>query len=115
MSDTLAFWMYSADGRIDSISFGGSPRRSSADVMFRMVNASTSYTANEVTISLRGTRASSYWLSLDGENFAAAVDLGDLAPGTYTEGITLRHITPPDEPLGKQSVEVVAKATSWTS
>lgn len=115
MSDTLAFWMYSADGQVNSISFGNAPRRSSSDVMFRLVNASTSYTANAVTVFLRGSRSTSYYLSLDGESFAAAVDMGDMAPGTYTEGITLRRITPPDAALGKESIEVVAAATSWTT
>ncbi len=113
MSDTLAFWMYAADGELNAVTFGNSPRRTSADVMFRIVNLSTSYTAVESTLTLRGPRASSYYLSLDGDNFAAAVDLGDLAPGTYTEGITLRRVTPEDAPLGAETVEVVAAATSW--
>ncbi len=113
--DSLAFWMFNADGKIDALNFRNSPRRTSADVMFRVYNASTSYTAVDVTVSLTGERAHTYYLSLDGENFAAALDLGDLAPGTYTEGITLRRCTPTDAPLGEEAVEVVAQAANWTT
>lgn len=113
--DSLAFWLYTADTGIQSIDFGTSPRRSSGDVMFRVKNASTTYTALGVLVTITGDRAFDYYLSLDGEQFAAAVDLGDLGPNTYTEGITLRRVTPADAPLGEQAVDVVAAATSWTN
>ncbi len=113
--DTLAFWMYSADGQINSLSFGKSPRRSSDDVALRVFNASANYTARQVTVTLTGERATSYYLSLDGDNFAAAVDLGDLAPGDFTAAITLRRVTPADAPLGTETVQAVAAAASWTT
>lgn len=112
--DTLAFWMYSADGSINSINFGPAPRRSSADVSFRLFNASTVYTANEVLVTVEGTRGFTYYLSTDGESFAGSIDLGDMAPGTYTGELTLRRVTPSDAPLGAETVTVVATAATWT-
>ncbi len=112
--DTLIFWMYAADGAVDSLTFGNSPRRSSSDVMFRLRNLSALYTAQDVTVTITGERAHTYYLSLDGDLFTAQIELGDLAPGTYTEGITLRRVTPSDAPLGDEAVKVIATAASWT-
>lgn len=111
--DTLAIWMFNTDAQVRDIGFGKAPRRSSGDVLFRVKNRSASYVATDVIVTLVGTYAWHYYLSLDGEQFGAAVELGDLAPGDYSSGITLRRVTPSDAPLGEQSVDIVATAATW--
>ncbi len=111
--DTLSFYLVTGDQTITSLDFGVSPRRSSADVIFRIKNSSEAYTAEDVTVSVRGDRAFTYYLSLDGEHFAATVSLGDISPGSYTTTITLRRVTPSDAPLGEEAVDVVAAPATW--
>jgi hypothetical protein len=112
--DTLIFWMFAGDAELQAVDFGACPRRSSDDVPFRVKNDSTSYVAEQVTVSVTGAQAWNYLLSLDADHFAATVELGDLPPSGYSDGIYLRRVTPSDAPLGEQAVDVIAQPAAWS-
>lgn len=111
--DALALWGYSRDAEILVVDFGTVPRRSSDELQVRVKNLSTSYTATDVVVSIVGALDWHYYLSLDDDVFTATVELGDLAPGDLSDGITVRRVTPTTAPLGEHTVDIRATPASW--
>lgn len=113
----LKFWDPTADtgAGVDVANFGDAPRRSSADVRFRVKNASATIVSAAVTLSVEtlttaggaGEPDKQLLLSKDGgRTFAASINIGTLAPGQVSSVIVLRRVTPSTAALGTWAARV---------
>lgn len=87
---------------------------SSGDVTFQVINQSTLYTAASVIVSITGANSNDLLISLDGQEFAATVELGDMVPGAISPVIYLRRVTPAAQATGLKSAEIQLTTTSWS-
>lgn len=114
----LEAWSPTADERLNPVNmdFGDVPRSSSSDKSFRVKNLSTSLTAKDVQVSLVSTRATTppvaeqFVMSTDGLVWTPGLALGDLAPGSFSDVIQLRRITPSNAALGPWAIRIDALA-----
>lgn len=119
--DSLMFWHPIYDRQLDADFFdwGNVARGSSADRRFRVRNASSQYTATDVVISMFEyglpalSVAAQHFLSTDGLNFAASVDVGTLHPHATSAALVLRRVTAPDSDYGSLDMQLLAHATDW--
>lgn len=113
MADDLVIWLLSQNNPI-TVMKASPPRRSSTDVAIRVKNRSTSYTAVGVTVSVTGTSAAFYLMSVDGEDtFTATASIGDLAPNAVSDAVVLRRVIPSTAALGTHTCTLRATPTSW--
>jgi len=122
MADALALWQTSVDAQTASTYFnwGTVNQKSTGDLLFRVHNSSTVYSAISVVVSLAdvGTpatpsQAATHLLSTDGLLFAATVTIDVIPPLSTTAPIILRRVTPAAATLGAFTYSVTATATSW--
>ncbi len=116
MSDSLAIWAYAVNGKLVGLDFGEVPACSSGDVMIRVKNQSPRYTAHDVTLQFQPhpDLGWHFYLSDDGVNFAATLDLGELAPNALTGAIWIRRVTPSDTDLGAKQTRLSATVAAWS-
>lgn len=119
---TLIFWHPVDDEPITEtfLPWGDVAPGSSADQRLRVRNASDDYTATAVIVAVGDpadptatSAAGQHLVCADGNVFASAVDIGDLAPGATSDPIVLRRITAPDSAPGPAGFTLTATATSW--
>lgn len=112
--DKLEAWSPTTNTRLDpkTLDFGDVPRSSSSDKSFRVKNLSGSLTAKDVQVSLASTRATTppvaeqFVMSTDGMVWVPALTLGNLPPGSISDVIQLRRITPSNASLGPWSIRI---------
>lgn len=114
MPDKLALWVDSAASTVARIPLGIVPAGTSEDFPFRILNASTTYTATDVTITVHGAQASSLYLSEDGRTFSAALSLGDLPPSVRSPILYFRRVTPTDA-SGPADVTLRLTCAGWAA
>lgn len=121
---SLDFWHPLDDEAIDEsyLPVAEVAQGSSADVRLRVRNSSDTYTAQAITVATAapldtsaGDASGQFLLSADGQVFAAALDLGDLAPQQISDPIWLRRVTSPDSQTGTYAFLLTATAGSWSS
>lgn len=110
----LALWEFGADTEVTYLDWGTAPRRSSDDRRFRVKNLSTRYTAQQVKVEVSGEGSSQFYVSVDGINFAASVELGALAPMSVSATVWIRRVTPSTAPLETNQCDLTVSATSWS-
>lgn len=118
MADMLALWGEQRSARIARIDFGAVPARSSSDIRFRVKNLSSQYTAKQTVVSVEDVTAGAaaqLLLSLDGVNFAATVDLGDIPAAGISPVVTLRRTTEENALIAAHESTIRVHATSWVS
>lgn len=100
-----------------TVDWGVSPRGSSADRQVVVANTST-LAAQGVVLSVEAAEDSAgfaiqHYLSLDGRNFTATVDLGSIAGGSRSASVTVRRVTPSTATTGARAARLAATATTW--
>jgi len=106
------------DSRATSAHFdwGDVPRSSSADRKFRVKNEHGTLTANDVTITIEALTDTTpsvpgqFLFSDDGVNFAASLNIGNLAPGALSADLWVRRTTPSNASLSVWSARILAEA-----
>ena len=102
------------DGVVD---WGRTPRGSSADRRIVVANAAAQ-TAIGVTLEVESAEADDsfavqHYLSLDDRDFTSTLDLGEIAPNSRSDFVTVRRVTPVGASLGARAARLVAYAESW--
>lgn len=118
--DRMRIWSPTEEEVIDAngLNFGNSPRRSSADLRFRVKNTSPFVTAVAVTVGLDGLNDHTspdpdrqFLLSEDnGRTFAGDINIGTLAPGQVSSLLTLRRVTPSNADVGQWTARLLVSA-----
>lgn len=118
----LAFWDPGRDIPlpVDAFNWGTVPRRSSADLSFRIKNILDTYTVSGITVAVTGTGAPGsnaienlHLLSADGgRHFTATAAIADLAPGQVSTPLILRRVLPSDAAAGPATFTVQASYTT---
>ncbi len=102
------------------LDFGNITQRSSVTKQFKVVNNSSTMTANNITVSLNATSDASpsiigqYQISTDNVSYANAINIGNLAPGAESSPIWLRANILNNAQLGPWSARIIANPASWT-
>lgn len=118
----LRLWHPTLDQEVDGAYFDWDDvsRGTVLDRDFRVKNPSASLTANSVSISMEAltdanpTNVSQHAYSLDGTNFSASVNVGNLGPGVISPIIRLRRTTSASAALSLWWTRIVASASSYT-
>lgn len=111
--ETLQFFNVTLGRAVQASNFGSIAKSSSDDILFRIVNASDLYQADDVTVEVGGNQADQLYLSLDGDNFYPQVTVGDITPGGMSTAITMRRVTPATSPASC-SASLTATPASWS-
>ncbi|MEO8785097.1 MAG: hypothetical protein ABI221_02135 [Candidatus Saccharimonadales bacterium] len=102
------------------LDYGDIPQRNIATKQFKVVNNSTTQTANNITITLdtnpdaSPTMIGQYQLSTDNTAFANAINIGTLAPGASSGTLYLRNSVSSSAQLGPWALRLVATPNSWS-
>lgn len=110
--DNLVFHDYTSGAGVTAVDLGAVAPSSSDDTMLRVANTSTTFQAENVTVSLSGEHASQIWLSADGDSFAATLDLGDIPPDSISAPFWVRRVTP-SSGVGSCTASLTATPQSW--
>jgi hypothetical protein len=113
--DVLSIYDVVAAELTTAIDIGTVAASTSDDTLLRVFNASDSYQAEDVTVSLTGANENQLYLSLDGDSYAASINVGDIPPGAYSPQFTLRRVTHYQVGAGTYTAVLVATATAWIS
>lgn len=121
--ERLSVWDPALDQRysIAGLDFGDAPRRSSADLTFRVKNLGA-LVSNAVTLAVEDivTPAtgpdvnSQFLLSIDGRTFGPTASIGTLTPGQVSPLCYLRRVTPTNAALGLWALRLLASGTNKT-
>jgi hypothetical protein len=125
--DRLRFWHPTLDEPLDDntsadgswLDFGDTTQGTTADKTFRVKNNSSTLTANSINITTAAptdtspTLPSQFTFS-DGGAFATSLNVGNLAPGAFSNVITIRRTTPSNAVLSLWWARVTADPGSWT-
>lgn len=113
--EKLSFYDVEKAATVTTLAIGDVARASSEDFMLRVHNDSDLYQAKDVTVSITGDDAVQLWLSPDGDQFAASIDLGTIAPGGTSNVFWLRRVTPSAEVNGANcSAALSVTPAEWT-
>jgi hypothetical protein len=94
------------------LDFGDRPLGTTVTRVFRLKNASTSKTANNINLQCND---SDFAISSDGTTWVATLNFSSLAPGAETSNLYVRCTTPgPGAQLGPRFAEMVVTVGSWT-
>jgi hypothetical protein len=94
------------------LDFGDRPLGTTVTRVFRLKNASTSKTANNVNLQCND---SDFAISSDGTTWVPTLNFSSLAPGAETSNLYVRCTTPgPGAQLGPRFAEMVVTVGSWT-
>jgi hypothetical protein len=113
MTDSLTLWNPSLSVVVTSVDLGTVMAGSSGDWRFQVKNLSAVYRATNVAVSLYGSDAEQFYLSLDGYRFTASLALGDLPPRATSILLTLRRVTPSGVGLGAHTCNLRIQAQTW--
>lgn len=111
--ETLQFFNVKLGRAVAASQFGAVAPSSSDDVLFRIVNVSDLYQADDVTVTVGGNNAAQLHLSLDGDNFYPEVNVGDVPPGGMSIAITMRRVTPANSQT-TCTATLTATPASWS-
>lgn len=115
--DRLVFWEPVNNNATGGAYFdwGDLVQGSSQTKQFRIMNNSSTKTANSITLSAGvetfGMTAS---FSADGTNYSATLNIGNLGPGALSNVLYVKRDVPASEPLQLQAIHYKASAGSWT-
>lgn len=112
--DNLSFFNVETAALTTALQFGDVSLASSDDSPLRVINNSDLYKAEDVIISVTGTSAIQLWLSVDGDNFASAIDVGDIPPGGTSSTFWLRRVSASTETPGAHTASLTATPTGWS-
>lgn len=102
------------------LDFGNIAQRSSVTRQFKVVNNSSTLTANNITVSLSTSSDASptiigqYQVSTDNTSFANGINIGSLAPGAESGVLYVRANLLSNAQLGPWSARITAKPVSWS-
>ena len=114
--DRLIFWEPVNDNATNGAYFdwGDIAQGTSRTKTFRIKNNSAAKTATSVAISSTAvTFGMTVLFSIDGTNYAASVNIGNLAPGATSSVLYVKRSVPAAEPMQPQACYFTADATSW--
>lgn len=112
--DSLVFYTWTDFEPITAtLNLGSIAARSSDDLMLQVVNGSDTYQARDVSVTVSGADAQQLYLSLDGDDFAASIEVGSIAPGSGCTPFWLRRVTPSTF-TGAATATLSATPTEWT-
>lgn len=119
--DRIRIWHPTLDQEVGGAYFdqGNVPRGSTLDTQFRLKNNSSTYTANNVVVSIEALTDTSpsvpgqYTFSTGG-SYAATQNISSIAPLGTSGLITLRRITPTNATLSLWDARIKAIPTTWT-
>ena len=113
--ESLVFYDYLSADPITSLTIGLVAPRSSDDTTLRIGNDSDTYQAEDVIVSVVDNGdGDQLWLSLDGDNFAASVLIGDIPPNSVSGPFWLRRVTPSTQADDTCTAELSALSAAWT-
>jgi hypothetical protein len=94
------------------LDFGDRPLGTTVTRVFRLKNASTSKTANNINLQCND---SDFAISSNGTTWVTTLNFSSLAPGAETSNLYVRCTTPgPGAQLGPRFAEMVVTVGSWT-
>ncbi len=96
---------------ITAIDLGTVAPASSDDTRLRVQNPSDTYQADDVIVT--SLAPDTLLLSVDGDTYAPAINLGDLPPGGISDSFTMRRITASTSPTGVVTGKLRALPTAW--
>lgn len=102
------------------LDFGDIRQRNNITKQFKVVNNSTTQTANNITVTFdvpydaTPTLVGQYQLSTNNTTFANAINIGTLAPGASSATLYLRDTVSSSANLGLWSLRLVASANTWS-
>lgn len=100
--------------------FGNIRQRSNSTKQFKIVNNSSTKTANNITITMSTNPDASpsligqYQLSTDNVAFANAINIGNLNPGQSSGTLYLRDTIANNAQLSVWSMRLTASANTWS-
>ncbi len=97
--------------QITTVDLGTVAPASSDDTRLRIGNPSPTYQADDVVVTSEST--DQLLLSVDGDTYAPAINLGDLPPSGISDPFYLRRITPSTAPPGGYTGTLRATPTAW--
>jgi YbbR domain-containing protein len=112
--EALAFFDVYANATTTGIAIGNVTPSSSDDTQLRVYNTSDLYQAHEVTVTIDGPNDGQLYLSVDGDEFTASIDIGDIPPGAYSSTFTMRRVTNRMTQDQDYTATLVATPTAWT-
>lgn len=107
--DDLSFYDVENAVVVTTLDLGTIAPHSSDDTLLRVANNSTAYQAEDVTVAATSIQL---WLSVDGDNYTASIDLGDIPPNGTSSPFWLRRVTPAG--TGAQTGSLTATPASWS-
>jgi hypothetical protein len=111
----LQFFDVETQANISTLNIGTVAPSSSDDTPLRLLNTSDQFQAEDVTVAATGTDAVQLWLSLDGDSFAASINIGDIPPSGTSDTFWLRRVTPSTSATGGRSAALSATPAAWTA
>lgn len=102
------------------LDFGNIPQRNNVTKQFKVINNSSTQTANNITITLSAPTDTTpsivgqFQVSTDNVAFANAVNIGDLGPGESSGTLYVRNAVASNAQLGLWTARMVAHPTSWS-
>jgi hypothetical protein len=99
------------DLEFSGIDWGTIAPGTSADLKFRVYNTSPYYTATGVELTQPDT--SNHYLSSDGENFVANLELPDIPPSLHSTTLTLRRVIPHTATAGVDGYSISITVGAW--
>lgn len=100
---------------ITTLGYGAVAPASSDDTSLFVYNDSDTYQANDVVIALDGDDADQLWLSLEGDDFATSIEIGDIPPNAGSAPFVLRRVTASTTPAGGCTAQLLATPGFWSS
>lgn len=114
--EELKFYKPSAAAQITALALTPAAPSSSDDILLRIANTSDLYQAENVVVSCDGSQdGRDLWLSLDGADFSASIEVGDILPGGLSLAFTLRRVSPSDTGVGLKQCTLKATPAGWTN
>jgi hypothetical protein len=119
----LALWHPTSDIAADGALFdwGDAPQTSTATKTFRVKNLSSTFTANDIAVTMVDSTDSSpsftdaHTLSADGTTFTASLSsIGNIAPGAISGVLHVRRVWAVNQPLSIRAAMIKAAPTSWS-
>lgn len=102
------------------LDFGDIRQRNNVTKQFKVVNNSSTKTANNITVTLdvrtdtSPTLIGQYQLSTDNTAFANAINIGTLAPGASSGTLYVRDTVSATAQLGPWALKLIASANTWS-
>lgn len=118
--DRLRIVDVSGNDIVAQFDYGDIRQRNNVTKQFKVVNNSSTKTANNITVSLdtnpdaSPTLIGQYQLSTDNTSFANAINIGTLAPGASSATLYVRDTVSATAQLGPWALRLIASANTWS-